>query len=102
MAIQRGAPCALPEAALGNLPILRDGLTLPSHGALPAGPDALVFAEFSRFLPGTIVVSMAGDGHGRRRPEAGGRTCTLHPSAESLRSAMFGDSVVVRPRKIVG
>src|SRR5271157_2905090 len=80
----------------------RGGLTLPSHGALPAGPDALVFAELSRFLPGTIVVSMAGDGHGRRRPEAGGRTCTLHPSAESLRSAMFGDSVVVRPRKIVG
>jgi hypothetical protein len=68
--MQWGAPCVLPEMARGNLPILRDGLTLVSHGAPPAGPEALAFGGFSRFLPGTIVVSMAGDGHGRRRPEA--------------------------------
>ena len=46
MAMQWGAPCVLPEMARGNLPILRDGLILVSHGAPPAGPKALAFGGF--------------------------------------------------------
>src|SRR5208337_3811715 len=49
-----------------------------------------------------VADGLRGRGRGREATEARGPTCTLHPSAESLRSAMFGGSVVVRQGEIVG
>jgi len=49
-----------------------------------------------------VADGLRGRGRGREATEARGPICTLHPSAESLRSAMFGGSVVVRQGEIVG
>src|SRR5271157_5625111 len=68
----------------------------PAGGLDPAGAGDLISNSASPELAACRwrqTVSKGGGG----RP-----TCTLHPSAESLRSAMFGGSVVVRPRKSVG
>ena len=61
---------ALPEEVLWNLPILRDGLTLPSRCAQPAGLEALAFGKLSRFLPGACGMSTAADRLGGLGQEA--------------------------------